>query len=72
LKFIFTLADRWGEPDPRKIADLPANIITYWEAYFDLMSKHGETPPDPVPQAESPPSPEDEDFAACFRILGNG
>ncbi|MEX9688391.1 MULTISPECIES: hypothetical protein [unclassified Providencia] len=28
------MADRWGEPDPRKIAQLPANIITHWQAFF--------------------------------------
>ncbi|EKT55513.1 hypothetical protein [Providencia sneebia] len=31
---MFQLADRWGEPDPRKIAQLPANILTYWQAFF--------------------------------------
>ncbi|WP_272517541.1 MULTISPECIES: hypothetical protein [unclassified Providencia] len=28
------MADRWGEPDPRKIAQLPADIITHWQAFF--------------------------------------
>lgn len=39
LRFIFQLADRWGEPDPRKIAALPAEIITYWQAFFVWIIK---------------------------------
>lgn len=39
---IFQLADRWGEPDPRKIAQLPANILTHWQAFF--MSETEELP----------------------------
>lgn len=67
---LFTLADRWGEPDPRKIGDLPANILTYWEAYFDLLASDGDTPP-PSPAAE-PPAKVDDEFADVLRILGNG
>ena len=70
---IFMLSDRWGEPDPRKIAELPAYILTHWEAYFSLLEKEAgiNTPPkDPAPtlQAAMP----DNGFADCFRILGNG
>ena len=67
------LADRWDEPDPRKIAELPANILTHWQAYFDLLRTEAETsapvhsPPVTAAQSES-----DQQFADCFRILGNG
>ncbi|MBA5808557.1 hypothetical protein F9883_11780 [Morganella morganii] len=33
---MFQLADRWGEPDPRKLAELPADIINHWRAFFML------------------------------------
>ena len=36
---MFQLADRWGEADPRKIAALPADILTYWQAFFSLQSE---------------------------------
>lgn len=68
---LFTLADRWGEADPRKLGDLPANIITYWEAYFGLLSEAAEVPPKPQPQAAPEPA-QDQGFADCLRILGNG
>ncbi|TBM28218.1 hypothetical protein EYY85_08815 [Hafnia paralvei] len=51
---IFTLADRWGEPDPRKIAALPASILQHWRAFFALddpappKKPHTETEP-PLP-----------------------
>ncbi|HAV1611701.1 TPA: hypothetical protein JG869_003356 [Enterobacter hormaechei subsp. steigerwaltii] len=67
------LADRWGEKDPRKIAALPANILTYWQAYFDLLKTEAETPEPvnslPVTAAQSE---SEQQFADCFRILGNG
>ncbi|EAQ3390564.1 hypothetical protein BCV78_23880 [Salmonella enterica] len=31
---IFWLADRWGEPDPAKIAALPADTLFHWRAFF--------------------------------------
>ncbi|EDL2754547.1 hypothetical protein CQO11_21505 [Salmonella enterica subsp. enterica serovar Typhimurium] len=31
---IFWLSDRWGEPDPSKIAALPADILFHWRAFF--------------------------------------
>lgn len=70
---LFTLADRWGEPDPRKLADLPANIITHWEAFFGLLEDAAASP-----AAEtSPPNTalavdSNQQFADCLRILGNG
>ncbi|EAA8395289.1 hypothetical protein AB4D51_004569 [Salmonella enterica] len=36
LMDIFSLADRLGEADPRKIASLPADIILYWKAWHSL------------------------------------
>jgi len=66
------LADRWGEPDPRKIGDLPANILTHWEAYFNLLKADAGTPPSPQPPPAVEPSEGDQQFADCLRILGNG
>lgn len=67
------LADRWGEPDPRKLGDLPANILTHWEAYFNLLKTEtaGEPPPS-SPQPAVAPSEGAQQFADCLRILGNG
>ncbi|WP_119711445.1 hypothetical protein [Arsenophonus endosymbiont of Aleurodicus floccissimus] len=36
LGFLFQLADRWGEPDPRKIAALPNEILTHLQVFFLL------------------------------------
>ncbi|KKY66061.1 hypothetical protein OA40_11355 [Morganella morganii] len=33
---LFQLADRWGEPDPRKLADMPADLLNHWRAFFML------------------------------------
>jgi len=68
---LFTLADRWGEPDPRKLAALPANIITHWQAYFDLLRQESESPDEP-PTPAAAPTEGDDQFADCLRILGNG
>lgn len=32
----FKLADRFNEPDVRKIANLPLPLIHCWMAYFDI------------------------------------
>ena len=66
------LADRWGEKDPRKIAALPANILTYWQAYFDQLRTDGESPPADKPTPAAAPNEGDQQFADCLRILGNG
>ncbi|HCC10155.1 MAG TPA: hypothetical protein DEQ39_04700 [Atlantibacter hermannii] len=66
------MADRWGEPDPRKLGDLPANILTHWEAYFDLLSEAASEPPKPQTPAAPEPVQGDQEFADCLRILGNG
>lgn len=67
------LADRWGEKDPRKIAELPANILTHWQAYFGLLKTEAETPaPVNSPPGTAAQSESDQQFADCFRILGHG
>ncbi|HBO25049.1 MAG TPA: hypothetical protein DD649_19505 [Providencia sp.] len=63
LKLIFQLADRWGEPDPRKIAQLPAEIITHWQAFF--MPEHEEV--SNIPQITSSVSPDVE--AQCNDVM---
>jgi hypothetical protein len=59
---IFQLADRWGEPDPRKIAQLPADIITHWQAFFshepNPEPEQGEHPP--ITQTPLPSSVEEQ------------
>lgn len=70
---LFTLADRWGEPDPRKLADLPANIITHWEAYFGLLEEAAASSAEaPPPPKTAPANDASQQFADCLRILGNG
>lgn len=32
----YQLADRWGEPDPRKILSLPASVVMGWLAFLGL------------------------------------
>ncbi|PXM39846.1 hypothetical protein DMT39_18885 [Klebsiella variicola] len=73
LRTLFALADRWGEPDPTKLAAMPANILTYWEAYFALLKEEGK-PPLAAPQSSAAPSAvaRDDDFENCLRVLGNG
>lgn len=69
---MFTLADRWGEPDPRKLAALPANILTYWQAYFDLLQEKGGSPPAETTTPAAALTEGDQQFADCLRILGHG
>lgn len=69
LQLIFSLADRFGESDPRKIASLPAEILRYWEAWISLTNNAGEitpsAPPAPVARAAV-----DKQCADVMRILG--
>lgn len=69
LKLIFSLADRFGESDPRKIASLPAEILRYWEAWIFLTNNEVEmtsgAPPAPAPRAAV-----DQQCADVMRILG--
>jgi len=71
--FIFQLADRWGESDPRKIADLPVEILLHWRAYFikqGVLGSDDETPPS-IPETEQLPipSPVQDECAAVMRAL---
>lgn len=63
------LADRWGEPDPAKIAALPADTLYHWRAYFlkqGIFSRPGEAAP---PQPPAPRSSVDDECAAVMRAL---
>ncbi|WP_071532774.1 hypothetical protein [Enterobacter oligotrophicus] len=66
------LADRWGEPDPRKLAALPASILTAWEAYFSLLERKRENPEQLTQPGREPVQQYDADFADCERLLGHG
>ncbi|ERT11405.1 hypothetical protein [Photorhabdus temperata] len=48
MRLIFELADRWGEPDPRKIAALPANVLRHWQAFFMLNAQENDLGTEPV------------------------
>ncbi|NYA15762.1 hypothetical protein [Serratia fonticola] len=66
---IFSMADHFGEPDPRKIAALPADILTHWQAYLDLKNSR----PSPAAAQKTPrEKTDDELFADHLRILGHG
>ncbi|NSL16651.1 hypothetical protein HTE05_23910 [Serratia marcescens] len=67
----YALADRLGEIDPRKIMDLPADILMHWQAFIDIQNEP--TPESPVRETPQPAEmTDDELFAAHRRILGNG
>lgn len=66
---IFSMADHFGEPDPRKIAELPADILMHWQAYLDL--KNGRSSPAATQQPLCEKT-DDELFADHLRILGHG
>ncbi|KAA0264887.1 hypothetical protein ERL64_03370 [Hafnia alvei] len=62
---IFWLADRWGEPDPSKIAALPVDTLYHWFAYFmrigaikrpdeEVMDPPEPPPPDAVSNVNDP------------------
>lgn len=69
LMTVFALADRLGEYDPRKIANLPADILLYWQAWLSLTGNTAQ-----VPAQEPPASPSlsvtDQQCADVMRILG--
>jgi hypothetical protein len=66
---IFAMADHFGEPDPRKIAELPAEILTYWQGYLDIKNNRSSPVAAPQPPSEKT---DDELFAKHKRILGHG
>jgi len=66
------LADRFGEPDVRKIAALPASLIRHWEAFYSLVDKassesDASSPDDPLSAPAS--SDVDAQCAAVMRAL---
>ncbi|AFJ47141.1 hypothetical protein [Shimwellia blattae] len=70
---IFWLADRWGEPDPSKIAALPADMLFHWRAYFlkqGIFHKPGSQVVAPVESSlAAGRSAIDEQCAAIMRVL---
>lgn len=77
LELIFWLADRWGEPDPSKIAALPADTLFHWRAFFlkqGIFKKpcreepDSNPPPDKSPTAAVNPSL-DAQCAAVMKVL---
>jgi len=68
---IYTLADRLGEADPRKISSLPGNILLHWQAWLSLTGSivEHEAPEEPerTPPADTNQS---QQCAEVMRILG--
>ncbi|MCR3916633.1 hypothetical protein, partial [Klebsiella variicola] len=71
LELIFWLADRWGEPDPSKIAALPANTLYHWRAYFLKQGTFRRPGDENAPPTETTPAPSrvDDECAAVMRAL---
>jgi len=64
------LADRWGEPDPSKIAALPADTLFHWRAFFlkqGIFQKPGEEATDNLPP--KPAQNFDDQCAAVMRAI---
>lgn len=71
LMAMYTLADRLGEPDPRKIASLPADILLHWQAWLTLTGQVVEdTPPEQPAVAVPPATDQARQCADVMRILG--
>ncbi|ART07482.1 hypothetical protein B8O08_22555 [Klebsiella variicola] len=68
---IFWLADRWGEPDPSKIAALPANTLYHWRAYFLKQGTFRRPGDENATPTETTPAPSrvDDECAAVMRAL---
>ncbi|ROU13816.1 hypothetical protein EB837_12210 [Kluyvera ascorbata] len=68
---MYNLADRLGEPDPRKIASLPADILLHWQAWLSLtMPDTGCHPPAPPELSRPPQTEQSQQCADVMRILG--
>ncbi|AXC64642.1 hypothetical protein E2G82_27385 [Salmonella enterica subsp. enterica serovar Ramatgan] len=63
----FILADRWGEPDPRKILSLPQPVLTTWQAFINVQNRQGEL--QPPPPDFSPPKGDGDECAAFMRVM---
>lgn len=71
LMAVYSLADRLGEPDPRKIASLPAEILLHWQAWLSLTGNTVENTPAPTPVNPLPPVNDTAGQCAdVMRILG--
>jgi hypothetical protein len=70
---VFWLADRWGEPDPSKIAALPANTLYHWRAYFIKQGIFTRPGQEAQPEQATPPAvvnrDVDEQCQAVMRAL---
>ncbi len=72
LMDIFTLSDRLGESDPRKIASLPADILLHWKAWLSLTGNtvEGTAPSMPVTAQQTGIDQSSRQCADVMRILG--
>lgn len=62
----FSLADRWGEPDPRKILALPAPFLMMWQAFITMLNDR-ETASDGTSSEDR--APIDDECAAFMRVM---
>lgn len=70
LMAIFSLADRLGEPDPRKIANLPDDILLHWQAWLSLTGNAVEYSTADTPLNIPPPEKDlSQQCADVMRIL---
>jgi hypothetical protein len=68
LSLVYAIADHFKEPDPRKIASLPADIILHWQAWFALTGNVAD-PSQSEPPALIPAPIIDQQCADVMRIL---
>ncbi|WP_152927826.1 hypothetical protein [Komagataeibacter europaeus] len=63
-----------GEIDPRKIMDLPADILMHWQAFINIQNEPLPDAPerDTSPPVGNKPMTEEELFEANVRIIGYG
>lgn len=71
---VFELADSLGESDPRKLLDLPADLLLHWQAYRGLKQDAIRESVPPVDAVPSYPAAEcdPDDFSQCLRVIGYG
>ena len=62
------MADHFREPDIRKIASLPADVILHWQAWFSLTGTATENFPNITSEVELSPAI-DQQCADVMRIL---
>ncbi|PLC66873.1 hypothetical protein B9P82_03620 [Citrobacter sp. L55] len=70
---IFWLSDRWGEPDPSKIAALPADTLFHWRAFFlkqGIFKKPSPEDSDNIPPPVKSPAAANQSLdAQCAAVI---